>query len=299
MRHLPQRRGLFIGATGACIRRPARVRGRLRASPQRRPGIVRGIDRGATCAFLGFHSRLRPSASGVGDRRNPSARGRRRWTRLRIRRHVPRSVRQGSARTRGSEDCLRLNIWAPDPLPAAPAPVIVWLHAGAFVAGSANMPASNGQALAERTGAIIVASNYRVGPLGFLGHRALTAESPSYASSGNYGFLDQRAALSWVQANIAAFGGNPDNVTIAGQSAGAHSVSLHVVSPKSAGYFGRAIMQSGFASTRWRTLADAESQGNEFAAAVGCTDAPHVLSCLRAKTEAEVLLALLRAAGVR
>ena len=154
--------------------------------------------------------------------------------------------------------------------------------------------------MAEQTGAIVVAANYRLGPFGFLGHRALTAEDPGYRSSGNYGFLDQRAALAWVRDHIAAFGGDPNNVTIAGQSAGGHSVSLHVVSPGSAGYFHRAIMQSGYASTRWPTLADAEALGARFAAAVGCTDPSQVLACMRSKTRAEVLLAFRqRPAGVR
>ena len=98
--------------------------------------------------------------------------------------------------------------------------MIVWIHTGAFMAASANIPDSNGRKLAEQTGAIVVAANYRLGPFGFLGHSALTAEDPGYRSSGNYGFLDQRAALAWVRDHIAAFGGDPNNVTIAGQSAG-------------------------------------------------------------------------------
>ena len=124
-----------------------------------------------------------------------------------------------------------------------------------------------------------------------MGHPALTAETPGYPSSGNYGLLDQRAALAWTRDHIAAFGGNPDNVTIAGQSAGGHSVSVHLVSPASGGYFHRAIMQSGFATAKWPTLANAETLGNGFAAAVGCTDPVQVLDCMRAKTTAQVLLA--------
>ena len=146
--------------------------------------------------------------------------------------------------------------------------------------------------MAARTGTVVVAVNYRLGPFGFLGHPALTAEDPRHRSSGNYGFLDQRTALQWIRDNIAAFGGDPRRVAIAGQSAGAHSVSLHLVSPGSAGLFERAIMQSGFASTRWRTLADAESQGHELATALGCSDASYVITCLRSKTAEEVLLAL-------
>ena len=169
--------------------------------------------------------------------------------------------------------------------------MIVWIPTGAFQNASASIADSNGQNFARQTGAIVVAANYRLGPFGFMGHPALTAEDPGYPSSGNYGFLDQRAALAWVRDHIAAFGGDPNNVTIDGQSAGGNSVSLHLVSPGSAGYFGRAIIQSGYASTRWRTLADAEALGSTFGAAMGCTDPAQVLACMRSKTVAQVLLA--------
>ena len=139
----------------------------------------------------------------------------------------------GSTTVVGNEDCLKLNIWTPNPAPTVPTPVIFWIHTGAFMAASANLVDSRGRNLAEQTGAIVVAANYRLGPLGFVGHSALTGEDPTYPSSGNYGLLDQRAAMIWVRDHIAAFGGDPNNVTIAGQSAGAHSVSLHLVSPGS------------------------------------------------------------------
>lgn len=255
-------------------------------------GDVQGVDRGSSCAFLGIPFAVPP----IGDLRWKPPRSAAPWAPATLNATsapspCPSINPPGTETTQGSEDCLTLNIWVPDPTPASPAPVIVWIHAGAFIAGSASATAHNGQAMAERTGAIVVASNYRLGPFGFLGHRALTAEDAAYPSSGNYGLLDQRAALAWVRDHIAAFGGNPDNVTIAGQSAGAHSVSLHIVSPRSAGYFGRAIMQSGYASTRWQTLAAAESAGDEFAAALGCTDPSQVLRCLRSKTRDRVLLA--------
>ena len=192
----------------------------------------------------------------------------------------------------GAEDCLTLNIWTPTPAPTSPAPVIVWIPGGAFTSGSANLATDDVRRIAGPTGAIVVAMNYRVGPFGFLGHPALSAEDVNYHSSGNYGLLDQRAALGWVREHIVSFGGNPDAVTIAGQAAGAHSVSLHVVSPLSAGSFSRAIMQSGYASTRWRTLEDAELLGQDFATALGCTDLASVRACLRAKTVEQVLFAL-------
>lgn len=139
------------------------------------------------------------------------------------------------------EDCLYLNLWTP--AHARKLPVIVWIYGGGFTNGSAAMPLYSGDRLARR-GAIVVTFNYRVGPLGFLAHPELTAESSRH-SSGNYGLLDQIAALRWVQKNIAAFGGDPSRVTIAGQSAGAVSVSLLVASPLAKGLFARAIAQSG------------------------------------------------------
>jgi para-nitrobenzyl esterase len=183
-----------------------------------------------------------------------------------------------------------LNVWTPNPLPVEGAPVVVWIHGGGFSNASANFAPQNGQNLAALTGAIIVAPNYRLGPFGFLRHDALAAED---SAAGNYGLLDQRAALSWVRDHIAAFGGNPDNVTIAGQSAGGHSVSLHLIAQGSSGLFHRAVMQSGTMSFRMRTAADAQQQAVEFATALGCTgnDATAVLACLRSKGQNQVLAA--------
>lgn len=255
-------------------------------------GAVQGVDLGSSCAFLGIPFAAPPVGSLRWRPPQPAAP----WAPATLNATVaslncPIVNPPGSSSTVGIEDCLRLNVWTPDPAPASGAPVIVWIHTGAFQAASANLADSNPRHMVDRTGAVIVAANYRLGPFGFLGHPALTAEDPGYPSSGNYGFLDQRAALAWVRDHIAAFGGDPNNVTIGGQSAGSHSVSLHAVSPGSGGYFGRAIMQSGYASTRWPTLADAESLGTSFAAAVGCVDPAQVLACMRSKTRIEVLLA--------
>jgi len=183
-----------------------------------------------------------------------------------------------------------LNIWAP-PRPAQ-APVIVWFHPGNFQAASANLAAANGERFAQERNAIVVAPNYRLGPFGFLAHSALTLEDPAYRSSGNYGLLDQRAALAWVRDHIAAFGGDPRNVTIVGASAGSQSVNFHLLSPASAGLFHKAIMQSGFVTARWTNAKEAESQGEQFARALQCTDARTVLACLRSKTRDQVLRAL-------
>jgi para-nitrobenzyl esterase len=190
----------------------------------------------------------------------------------------------------GSEDCLMLNIWAP-PRPAQ-APVIVWFHPGNFQAASANLAAANGERFALERNAIVVAPNYRLGPLGFLAHSALTLEDPAYRSSGNYGLLDHRAALVWVRDHIAAFGGDPGNLTIVGASAGSQSVNFHLVSPASAGLFHKAIMQSGFVTARWPNAKEGEAQGEQFARALQCTDARTVLACLRSKTRDQVLRAL-------
>lgn len=141
-----------------------------------------------------------------------------------------------------SEDCLYLNVWT-----AAPAndrrPVIVWYHGGGWRFGSGDSYTPNGVPIAKK-GVVLVTVNYRLGALGYLAHPELTAESPQH-SSGNYGFLDQVAALQWVRKNIAAFGGDPNRVTIAGESAGSWTVSLLVASPLSRGLFQRAIGESG------------------------------------------------------
>ena len=191
----------------------------------------------------------------------------------------------------GNEDCLKLNVWVRNPLPSTPAPVIVWLHTGGFVAASANFASHDGRHFTEETGVIIVAPNYRLGPLGFLVHSALAAEDPNHAVSGNYGLLDQRKALEWVRDNIAAFGGDPNNVTIAGTSAGADSVGLHLVSPGSQGLFHRAIIESGTPTLQWPTHAESIAQGDAFATALGCVDPITLLACLRGKTFAQVLTA--------
>jgi len=142
-----------------------------------------------------------------------------------------------------SEDCLYLNVWTPAHDAHAHLPVMVWIHGGGFSNGSAAMPLYWGDKLA-RKGAIVVTFGYRLGPFGFLAMPALTQES-AHRASGNYGLLDQIAALKWVKRNIAAFGGDPNCVTIFGQSAGSNAVSILMASPLASGLFERAIGQSG------------------------------------------------------
>jgi para-nitrobenzyl esterase len=146
-----------------------------------------------------------------------------------------------------SEDCLTLNVWAP--VPAQPTrkapllPVMVWIYGGGFFNGSTSEARQDGQFLAHR-GVIVVSMNYRLGIFGFFAHPELTAESANH-TSGNYGLLDQAAALDWVRRNIAAFGGDAANVTLFGESAGSASVSIHMASPLTQGLFSKAIGESG------------------------------------------------------
>lgn len=176
----------------------------------------------------------------------------------------------GEAPPKVSEDCLYLNIWAP--AHRAHLPVLVWIYGGAFFNGSASMPLYWGDQLA-RKGAVVVTFGYRVGPFGFLAHPELTQESP-FHSSGNYGLMDQIAALEWVQRNIGAFGGDPARVTIAGQSAGAACVSILMASPAAKGLFQRVIAESGgmFEPLQLAPnylLASAEHEGEAYAASLG------------------------------
>ena len=253
-------------------------------------GGVQGVDRGASCAFLGIPFAAPPTGTLRWRRPQPAAP----WDPLTLNATVaPLPCAQLNVATglpSGSENCLQLNVWTPNPLPAFGAPVIVWFHPGSFVNANANFAPQNGEKLAVLTGAIVVAPNYRLGPFGYLRDSALAGED---LAAGNYGFLDQRAALVWVRDHIAAFGGDPGKVTIAGQSAGAHSVSLHLVSPGSHGLFHRAIMQSGYATYRWRTATEAKSQGDELAATLACTDSDAALwlACLRSKSRDQILLA--------
>src|SRR5690606_22015473 len=178
----------------------------------------------------------------------------------------------------GAEDCLTLNVYRPAQRdPSAALPVMVWIHGGSFVIGAGS--GYDPRRLVEENGIVVVTLNYRLGVLGFMAHPALTAESPE-GLSGDYGLMDQQAALRWVRDNIAAFGGDPAQVTIQGQSAGGASVCAQLASPPAAGLFARAVIQS--ASCASAPLALAEAQGTALASALGCGDAASVAECLRA-----------------
>jgi para-nitrobenzyl esterase len=179
-----------------------------------------------------------------------------------------------------SEDCLYLNVYTAAASATAKQPVMVWIHGGAWTSGAGGI--YQGEDLA-RKGVVVVTINYRLGVFGFLAHPELTKES-AHHSSGNYALLDQIAALRWVKANIAAFGGDPSRVTIFGESAGSWSVHNLVGSPLAKGLFHRAIGESGARFSITTTLADAEQAGLKFAGSIG---AP-TLAALRAKSADEL-----------
>jgi para-nitrobenzyl esterase len=195
---------------------------------------------------------------------------------------------KGSARPAAmSEDCLYLNVWTAAESPYAKRPVMVWLHPGGYTSGSGAAPGTDGEALA-RKGVVLVTINYRLGIFGFFSHPELTRESDRRGAA-NQAFLDQTAALQWVQKNIAAFGGDPRRVTVFGDSAGASSIGNLVASPLTKGTYQRVIAESGAWSGlsigAERKLADAEQAGVRTAEGMGAKS----LADLRAKPAAEVL----------
>lgn len=198
-----------------------------------------------------------------------------------------------------NEDCLYLNVWTPETLPADPLPVMVWFHGGSNTSGSISDAVPfpgyegsrlyDGHTLSKVGNVIVVTVNYRLNIFGFFGLSELAAEDPAYPYSGNQGLLDQNKALKWVRDNIAQFGGNPSNVTIFGESAGSFDVCAHVVSPMSAGLFHKAISQSGGCSVGVATVEDSASAAQIVAEAVGCGTAVDKLDCLRAVPTAQLL----------
>jgi para-nitrobenzyl esterase len=209
-------------------------------------GAVEGVAEGEIVAYKGIPFAAPP----VGDFRWREPQPVAPWTGVRNADHfspvcVQRGIYPDDAPPEPmSEDCLYLNVWtAAGTGQGVRLPVMVWIYGGGLVNGTASTPLYDGAALARR-GVIVVTANYRLGALGFLAHPDLTRESSNHLS-GNYGLLDQLAALKWIQRNIAAFGGDPANVTVFGQSSGAISISILTVSPLARGLFRRAIAQSG------------------------------------------------------
>lgn len=191
----------------------------------------------------------------------------------------------GSAPASLNEDCLSLNIW--QPATPGPHPVLVWIHGGGLIMGSSGDQLSgtlvyDGRAYA-RESAVLVSINYRLGPLGYSALRAFNGEAPDHPTAGNYGLLDQIAALQWVRDNIRAFGGDPGAVTIFGESAGGVSTCALLSSPLARGLFHRAVMQSGNCLRSVPSLSTALAQGDQLTADLGCSgSAEAVRACLRA-----------------
>ena len=190
----------------------------------------------------------------------------------------PQTIDVGSRAPSMSEDCLYLNVWTPAGATDASLPVLVWIYGGSFISGSGAETRLDGARLSEK-GAIVVTINYRIGLFGYLAHKQLSAESP-HGASGNYGVLDQMEAFRWIRKNIAAFGGDPSNVTAFGVSAGSASIALLLVSPEAKGLFDRAILESPGAGRPLASLSDAEQAGE----ALG----PDIAE-LRAKSSDEIL----------
>lgn len=248
-------------------------------------GPVQGIERGATRAFLGIPYAAPP----VGDLRWRAPAPVAPWDEPLVADELgaecPQRALLGEGWVDGtSEDCLTLNVWSPEG--ARGAPVMFFIHGGGFINGSSAIDTYDGQHLAEAGGVVVVTINYRLGPLGYLSHEAIDDDDDGAA--GAYGFADQQAALDWVARNAAAFGGDPENVTIFGESAGAMSAWLHLVAPGSQGKFGRAVLESGIYADGYRTMEGARLRSEALADAVGCTGQADVAACLRAKTSQEL-----------
>src|SRR5215207_6125438 len=275
---------LVTQVTSACASGAVGSVVKTNASVQTTAGLVRGTagSRPGVRAYLGVPYAAPP----VGEFRWRAPREPNEWENVRAAKKFSASCMQGPNTPFGpwtkeflllgsvSEDCLYLNVWTAARL-GERRPVLVYVYGGGFSSGSGDVPVYDGAPLAEK-GLVVVNMNYRVGALGFFAYPELTAES---GVSGNYALLDQVAALEWVRDNIAAFGGDPQRITVAGQSAGAMSVFLLTASPMAKGLFHRAVIQSGpgglaamGAATGGgvaRPRADAEKDGMAYAAAIG------------------------------
>lgn len=245
-------------------------------------GKVAGIKKGGMREFLGIPYAAPP----VGKLRWKPPQPAQAWSTTlsakHFANHCPQSKTVFGLKSM-SEDCLYLNVFAPTDDKTHP--VMVWIHGGALAVGESD---DYDPSQLVKEGVIVVTMNYRLGILGFLAHPALSAESSRHAS-GDYGLMDQEAALKWVQTNISNFGGDPDNVTIFGESAGARSVLYLMASPSTRNLFDKAISESGsgFNSLSQPTLGEKEAQGEKFATKLGCTQ--QTAACLRQLSVADIL----------
>lgn len=247
-------------------------------------GPVSGTIAGGTARFLGIPYAAPPT----GAARWQPPRAPARWTAARDATRYGNTCPQKRAfgvfsRASSSEDCLYLNVFAAPP-GAVPRPVLVWIHGGGLVGGESD-DYDPGRLVVDG-GLVVVTFNYRLGRLGYFPRAAGPGEGPVTA---NFGLLDQAFALDWVRRNIRAFGGDPGNITIAGESAGGESVYALLASPRAAGLFHRAIAQSGGYAPQTPSMADAAPKGQAFATAAGCPD--QSLDCLRGLSVAQILAA--------
>ena len=267
--------------------------------------VEQGLLRGTTESELSVFRGIPFAAAPVGDLRWRAPQPAAPWKGTRSAdKFAPQCVQGGfgvgPAGSQGppmSEDCLYLNVWTPAKSASDRIPVLVWIYGGGFNAGATSIPTYSGEVLA-RKGVVLVSIAYRIGPLGFLAHPELSQESPQHVS-GNYGLLDMIAGLQWIKKNIAAFGGDPNKVTIFGESAGGIAVSQLCASPLAKGLFVGAVSESGgsFGPPRragqfgenMRVLADAERDGVQFAQTAGAASVTELR-----KIPAEKLLAATR-----
>lgn len=259
---------LIFGICGFTNQKPGQVRVE--------GGIIQGTIAGDLTIFKGVPFAAPP----VGDLRWKAPQPVIKWQGVKqTTEYAPSPMQGGNPPSGKSEDCLYLNIWTPAKTPKEKLPVLVWIYGGGFSFGSTAEPVHNGEHLA-RKGVVLVSIAYRVGQIGFLAHPILSAENPN-GVSGNYGLLDQIAGLKWIQNNIAAFGGDPEKVTIFGESAGGISVSMLCASPLAKGLFHGAISQSGgsfgpartttYPGENMKTLEQAEQAGIAYADRAGAS----------------------------
>jgi para-nitrobenzyl esterase len=254
---------IFLAVTGFCVAQqpaPVKIEG----------GLVQGTSEDGLMVYRGIPFAAPP----VGDLRWRAPQPAGKWEGVRqADKFAARPIQAWGPPDGKSEDCLYLNVWTPAKAASDRIPVLVWIYGGGFNGGATSEPVYSGEKLAKK-GVVLVSIAYRVGQLGFMAHPELSKESPNHVS-GNYGLLDMIAGLTWIQRNIAAFGGDPAKVTIFGESAGGIAVSMLCVSPLAKGLFHGAISQSGgsFGSPRTTTypgenlkrLAEAERAGSIYA----------------------------------
>lgn len=246
--------------------------------PSNQVKVEQGIVEGTIVNDLTVFKGIPFAAPPVGDLRWKAPQPASKWDGVKQTiEYAPAAYQGGNPPSGKSEDCLYLNVWTPAKSADEKYPVLVWIYGGGFSFGSTAEPGYDGARLAKK-GVVLVSIAYRVGQLGFLAHPELSAENPNHVS-GNYGLLDQIAGLEWIQKNIAAFGGDPNKVTIFGESAGGISVSMLCASPLAKGLFHGAISESGgsFGPTRaitfpgenMKTLLQAEADGVSYLQKVG------------------------------